>query len=218
MNLRATVITAASDFAERTVEGARAGIRAVAPALSGRDLPTLAFLAAGETAAWARLFGWKRINIAATAVPLWPAKASPVLRAGVLAGAAGQVAKVLGGPTPLGVACVGAQHAAFAWELRHACNDALGWGLRAAAWAAGIIAARTPAERGAAAVAGAAVAATSALAGDPQLRAEETMGASHGANLLLFSEALTVVARGGILESLTHTAGTVLLVDALTRR
>ena len=76
--------------------------------------------------------------------------------------------------------------------------------------------------------AGAAVAATSALAGDPALRADATKGASHGANLILFSEGLTLARTLpvnplrdsrllGAAEAASRVLGHFLLVDALER-
>ena len=77
----------------------------------------------------------------------------------------------------LGVAAVTANHAAYAWSLyrRGARNDALGWGLRAAAWGAGVAATRSQPTSAAVAVGGAAVLATSALAGDPSSRARDLL-------------------------------------------
>ena len=62
----------------------------------------------------------------------------PAVGAGILAGVIAQVekARTLTRPSALGVAALTANHAAYAWSLyrRGARNDALGWGLRAAAW------------------------------------------------------------------------------------
>ena len=159
----------------------------------------------------------------------------PAVGAGVLAGAIAQVekARTLTRPSVLGVAAVTASHAAYAWSLyrRGARNDALGWGLRAAAWGAGVAATRTQPTAAAVAVGGAAVLVTSALAGDPALRTDAGKGMSHGANLLLASEALTVLnpaeqrqdagLRGRVLDaaqSAAQTVGLVLLVDGLARK
>ena len=150
---------------------------------------------------------------------------------GLIAASLGQAAK-RGEPTTFGVTCVSVQYASFAWALRGARNDAVGWGLRAGAWAAGIALSRTRGERLATAVAGIPAAALSALAGDEKLRANQaTQGLSHGANLLLASEALTVLnpveqrqdagLRGRALDaaqSAAQTIGLVLLVDGLVRK
>ena len=121
----------------------------------------------------------------------------PAVVAGVLAGAIAQVekARTLTRASALGVAAVTANHAAFAWSLyrRGARNDALGWGLRAAAWGAGVSATRKESTAAAVAVGGAAVLSTSALAGDPALRTDAGKGISHGANLLVAAEGLTAL-------------------------
>lgn len=229
----------ARDMLDRTQEGTAALLRAVGPAFTGRDHFTLGALAAGETAAWSGLFTWHTLGSATTlAAPTLLAlrpDCSPETRVGLIASAVGQAAKrgkngQPAKPTALGVACVTAQYGAFAWQLRGARNDATGWGVRAGAWAAGISLARTLSERLATAVAGAPAAALSALAGDPALRATEaTQGISHGANLLLASEAATVArtraaqlpAVGKLLaagQSAAQTVGLVLLVDGLARK
>lgn len=229
----------ARDMATRTQEGAAALVRAVRPAVTGRDHLTLAALAAGETAAWSGLFTWRALGSATTvAAPVLLAlrpDCSPATRVGLIAAAVGQAAKRGTGaapaqPSALGVASVSAQYAAFAWQLRESHNDATGWGLRAGAWAAGVALARTRSERLATAIAGVPAAALSALAGDPALRAADaTQGLSHGANLLLASEAATVArtraaqlpAVGKLLaagQSAAQTVGLVLLVDGLARR
>lgn len=106
-------------------------------------------------------------------------------------------------------------------------NDKLGWGLRIGVWAGGLAVSKGR-YRAATAVAGAAVAATSALAGDPALRADATKGASHGANLILFSEGLTLARTLpvnplrdsrllGAAEAASRVLGHFLLVDALER-
>lgn len=219
----------ARDMLDRTQEGTAALLRAVRPAFAGRDHFTLGALAAGETAAWSGLFTWRTLGTATTiaapvALALRP-DCSPETRVGLIASAVGQAAKrgkngQPAKPTALGVACVTAQYGAFAWQLRGARNDATGWGLRVGAWAAGISLARTRSERLATAVAGIPAAALSALAGDPALRAaESTQGISHGANLLLASEAATVA--GKLLaagQSAAQTVGLVLLVDGLARK
>lgn len=219
----------ARDMLDRTQEGTAALLHAVGPAFAGRDHFTLGALAAGETAAWSGLFTWRTLGTATTiaapvALALRP-DCSPETRVGLIASAVGQAAKrgkngQPAKPTALGVACVTAQYGAFAWQLRGARNDATGWGLRVGAWAAGISLARTRSERLATAVAGIPAAALSALAGDPALRAaESTQGISHGANLLLASEAATVA--GKLLaagQSAAQTVGLVLLVDGLARK
>ncbi len=227
----------ARDMLDRTQEGTAALLRAVGPAFAGRDHFTLGALAAGETAAWSGLFTWRTLGTATTiAAPVLLAlrpDCSPETRVGLIAAALGQASK-RGKPTTFGVTCVSVQYAAFAWQLRDARNDALGWGLRAGAWAAGIALARTRSERLATAVAGIPAAALSALAGDPALRAaESTQGISHGANLLLASEAATVARTraeqlpaagktvGKLLaagQSAAQTVGLVLLVDGLARK
>lgn len=227
----------ARDMLDRTQEGTAALLRAVGPAFTGHDHFTLGALAAGETAAWSSLLTWRTLGTATTvAAPVLLAlrsDCSPETRVGLVAAALGQAAKC-GEPTTFGVTCVSAQYASFAWALRGARNDALGWGLRAGAWAAGIALARTRSERLATAVAGVPAAALSALAGDPALRAtESTQGISHGANLLLASEAATVARTravqlpaagktvGKLLaagQSAAQTVGLVLLVDGLARK
>lgn len=227
----------ARDMLDRTQEGTAALLRAVCPAFTGRDHFTLGALAAGETAAWSGLFTWRTLGTATTvAAPVFLAlrpDCSPETRVGLVAAALGQASK-RGKPTTFGVTCVSVQYAAFAWQLRGARNDATGWGLRAGAWAAGIALARTRSERLATAVAGVPAGALSALAGDPALRAaESTQGISHGANLLLASEAATVVRTraaqlpaagktvGKLLaagQSAAQTVGLVLLVDGLARK
>lgn len=121
----------------------------------------------------------------------------PAVGAGVLAAAIGQVekARTLTRPSALGVAAVTANHAAYAWSLyrRGARNDALGWGLRAAVWGAGVAATRKEPTVAAVAVGGAAVLSTSALAGDPALHTDAGKGISHGANLLVAAEGLTAL-------------------------
>ena len=121
----------------------------------------------------------------------------PAVGAGVLAGIIAQVekARTLTHPSVLGVAALTANHAAYAWSLyrRGARNDALGWGLRAAAWGAGVAATRSQPTSAAVAVGGAAVLATSALAGDPVLRTDAGKGMSHGANVLVAAEGLTAL-------------------------
>lgn len=227
----------ARDMLDRTQEGTAALLHAVGPAFAGRDHFTLGALAAGETAAWSGLFTWSTLGTATTiaapvALALRP-DCSPETRVGLIAAALGQASK-RGKPTTFGVTCVSVQYAAFAWQLRDVRNDALGWGLRAGAWAAGIALARTRSERLATAVAGIPAAALSALAGDPALRAaESTQGISHGANLLLASEAATVARTcaeqlpaagktvGKLLaagQSAAQTVGLVLLVDGLARQ
>ncbi|MBS5996661.1 hypothetical protein [Corynebacterium sp.] len=121
----------------------------------------------------------------------------PAVGAGVLAAAIGQVekARTLTRPSALGVAAVTASHAAYAWSLyrRGARNDALGWGLRAAVWGAGVAATRKEPTAAAVRVGGAAVLTTSAVAGDPALRTDAGKGISHGANLLVAAEGLTAL-------------------------
>lgn len=232
---KAAVERIARDMIDRTQEGTGALLRAVGPAFSGRDHVTLGALAAGESAAWSRLFNWRTLGTATTAaasalLALRP-DCAPETRVGLIAASLGQAAK-RGEPTVFGVACVGAQYASFAWALRDARNDAAGWALRAGAWAGGIALAHSRSERLATAVAGIPAAALSALAGDEKLRADKaTQGMSHGANLLLASEALTVLnpaeqrqdagLRGRALDaaqSAAQTVGLVLLVDGLARK
>ena len=84
---------------------------------------------------------WRAVtDISARTQVLASVREEPAIGAGVAAGAIGQVEKArrLTRPSALGVAAVTANHAAYAWSLyrRGARNDALGWGLRAAAWGA----------------------------------------------------------------------------------
>ena len=156
----------------------------------------------------------------------------PAVGAGILAGVIAQVekARTLTRPSALGVAALTANHAAYAWSLyrRGARNDALGWGLRAAVWGAGVAATRSQPTAAAVAVGGAAVLATSALAGDPALRTDAGKGIGHGANLLVAAEALTALRAA--LKQRKHKArlvraaeagalviGHLLLIDGLSR-
>lgn len=156
----------------------------------------------------------------------------PAVGAGILAGVIAQVekARTLTRPSALGVAALTANHAAYAWSLyrRGARNDALGWGLRAAAWGAGVAATRSQPTSAAVAVGGAAVLATSALAGDLVLRTDAGKGMSHGANVLVAAEALTALRAA--LKQRKHKArlvctaetgalviGHLLLIDGLSR-
>ena len=156
----------------------------------------------------------------------------PAVDTAVLAGVLAQVEKTrrLTRSSVLGVAAVAASHAAYAWSLyrRGARNDALGWGLRAAAWGAGVASTRSQPTSAAVAVGGAAVLATSALAGDPALRTDAGKGMSHGANLLVAAEGLTAL-RAALQQRKrkvrlvgAHDAGTLilghlLLIDGLSR-
>lgn len=207
-----------NDFLARTEEGAAALTRAVSETFADVTDPArrtprgwrrFAYLALGESTVWSRLFGWKKAH-AVTSAPLLPLLAveaqDPTLSPALLAGAVGQAGKSrrLHHPSLLGVAGVTASHAAYSWVLyrRGARNDARGWGLRAIAWAAAIVAARKQPTQTAVAVGGAAVLTTSALAGDPRLRTDATKGLSHGANLLVAAEGLTALrARIGAAES-----------------
>ena len=150
---------------------------------------------------------WRAVtDISARPQVLASVREEPAVGAGVVAGAIGQVEKArrLTRPSALGVAAVTANHAAYAWSLyrRGARNDALGWGLRAAAWGAGVAATRTQPTAAAVAVGGAAVLTTSALAGDPALRTDAGKGISHGANLLVAAEAAAPEAKAGAEEAL----------------
>ena len=141
---------------------------------------------------------WRAVtDISARPQVLASVHEEPAIGAGVLAGAIGQVEKArrLNRPSALGVAAVTANHAAYAWSLyrRGARNDALGWGLRVAAWGAGVAATRTQPTAAAVAVGGTAVLTTSALAGDSALRTDAGKGMSHGANLLVAAEGLTAL-------------------------
>ncbi|WP_237791610.1 hypothetical protein [Corynebacterium accolens] len=198
-----------NDFLARTEEGTAALTRAVSETFADvtdpdrrtpRGWRRFAYLALGESTVWSRLFGWKKAHAAASA-PLLPLLAAesqdPTLSPALLAGAVGQAEKSrrLHHPSFLGVAGVSASHAAYSWVLyrRGARNDARGWGLRAMAWAAALLATRKQPTRTAVAVGGAAVLTTSALAGDPRLRTDATKGLSHGANLLVTAEGLTAL-------------------------
>lgn len=244
-----------NDFLARTEEGAAALTRAVSETFADVTDPArrtprgwrrFVYLALGESTVWSRLFGWKKAH-AVTSAPLLPLLAAeaqnPTLSPALLAGAVGQVEKSrrLHRPSLLGVAGVTASHAAYSWVLyrRGARNDARGWGLRAMAWAAALVATRKQPTRTAVAVGGAAVLTTSALAGDPRLRTDATKGLSHGANLLVAAEGLTalrarIAAAGsqknkkqgkptkaarvvGAAEAGAFALGHFLLVDALSR-
>ncbi|MCG7442068.1 hypothetical protein [Corynebacterium sp. ACRPQ] len=176
---------------------------------------------------------WRAVtDISARPQVLASVREEPAVGAGVVAGAIGQVEKVrrLTRPSALGVAAVTANHAAYAWSLyrRGARNDALGWGLRAAAWGAGVASTRSQPTSAAVAVGGAAVLATSALAGDPALRTDAGKGMSHGANLLVAAEGLTAL-RAALqqrkrkvrlvraAEAGTLILGHLLLIDGLSR-
>lgn len=217
------------DFLQRTEEGAAALWRAVYPAITdpAGHPARLGFLAAGEASAWARIFGFEpRLLDAAVIATLCTQTANPVLRGGLAVGSVGQYCK-RGEPNALGIAAIALHHGAYLYLLRAQRNDKLGWGLRIGAWAGGLAVSKGR-YRVATAVAGAAVAATSALAGDPALRANATKGASHGANLILFSEALTLARTLpvnplrdsrllGAAEAASRVLGHFLLVDALER-
>ena len=244
-----------NDFLARTEAGAAALTRAVSETFADVTDPArrtprgwrrFVYLALGESTVWSRLFGWKKAH-AVTSAPLLPLLAAeaqnPTLSPALLAGAVGQVEKSrrLHRPSLLGVAGVTASHAAYSWVLyrRGARNDARGWGLRAMAWAAALVATRKQPTRTAVAVGGAAVLTTSALAGDPRLRTDATKGLSHGANLLVAAEGLTalrarIAAAGsqknkkqgkptkaarvvGAAEAGAFALGHFLLVDALSR-
>jgi len=176
---------------------------------------------------------WRAVtDISARPEILASVREEPAVGAGVVAGAIGQVEKArrLTRPSALGVAAVTANHAAYAWSLyrRGARNDALGWGLRAAAWGAGVASTRSQPTSAAVAVGGAAVLATSALAGDPALRTDAGKGMSHGANLLVAAEGLTAL-RAALqqrkrkvrlvraAEAGTLILGHLLLIDGLSR-
>ena len=244
-----------NDFLARTEEGTAALTRAVSETFADVTDPArrtpqgwrrFAYLALGESTVWARLFGWKKAHVATSAplLPLLAAEAQdPTLSPALLAGAVGQAEKSrrLHRPSLLGVAGVSASLAAYSWVLyrRGARNDARGWGLRAMAWAAALLATRKQPTRTAVAVGGAAVLTTSALAGDPRLRTDATKGLSHGANLLVAAEGLTalrarIAAAGsqknkkqgkptkaarvvGAAEAGAFALGHFLLVDALSR-
>ena len=175
---------------------------------------------------------WRAVTIKTRPQVLASVREEPAVGAGVVAGAIGQVEKArrLTRPSALGVAAVTANHAAYAWSLyrRGARNDALGWGLRAAAWGAGVASTRSQPTSAAVAVGGAAVLATSALAGDPALRTDAGKGMSHGANLLVAAEGLTAlraalqqrkrkVRLGRAAEAGTLILGHLLLIDGLSR-
>ncbi|MDK4311561.1 hypothetical protein QPX48_07170 [Corynebacterium accolens] len=198
-----------NDFLARTEEGTDALTRAVSETFADVTDPArrtprgwrrFVYLALGESTVWSHLFGWKKTH-AVTSAPLLPLLAAeaqdPTLSPALLAGAVGQAEKSrrLHHPSFLGVAGVSASHAAYSWVLyrRGARNDARGWGLRAMAWAAALLATRKQPTRTAVAVGGAAVLTTSALAGDPRLRTDATKGLSHGANLLVAAEGLTAL-------------------------
>ena len=140
---------------------------------------------------------WRAVTIKTRPQLLASVREEPAVGAGVLAAVIGQVekARTLTRPSVLGVAAVTASHAAYAWSLyrRGARNDALGWGLRAAVWGAGVAATRKEPTAAAVAVGGAAVLTTSAVAGDPALRTDAGKGISHGANLLVAAEGLTAL-------------------------
>ena len=180
---------------------------------------------------------WRAVTIKTRPQLLASVREEPAVGAGVLAAAIGQVekARTLTRPSVLGVAAVTANHAAYAWSLyrRGARNDALGWGLRAAVWGAGVAATRKEPTAAAVAVGGAAVLTTSAVAGDPALRTDAGKGISHGANLLVAAEGLTALRaalaqhyRGkrkqgarlvGAAEAGTLAVGHLLLLDGLRR-
>ena len=181
---------------------------------------------------------WRAVtDISARPQVMASVREEPAVVAGVVTAAIGQVEKArrLTRPSALGVAAVTANHAAYAGSLyrRGARNDALGWGLRAATWGAGVAATRTQPTAAAVVVGGAAVLTTSALAGDPALRTDAGKGISHGANLLVVAEGLTALRaalvqqnRGkqkqgarlvGAAEAGALVVGHLLLIDGLCR-
>ncbi|QPK79355.1 hypothetical protein G7Y31_01115 [Corynebacterium lizhenjunii] len=216
---------AGADFSQRSREGAHAAWRG----LQRAPLSRWAALACGESAAWAHVLGAPRLARglhAGSYVLLACSTPRPDLKLSLAAGAVGTLAKSAPAPSAWGTTALIVHHGVLAAALARlgAGNTASGWGLRAGAWATGVLAAGRG-HRQATALAGAAAAATSALAGDACLRRPQTWGASHGANLLLAAEAATLARslRPGRLvgtglaagEAATTTVGTYLLVDAL---
>ncbi|WP_293771901.1 hypothetical protein [uncultured Corynebacterium sp.] len=215
------------DALDRTAEGTRA-------LLGAMSSPRAAALVPGAVASVARLTGHTRLADAASLAILPTLAAATVradsaLAAGVALGAAAQWEKSHHDrPTALGIAGVSAPHFMYARRLwaRGARNDALGWALRAGVVAAGLALADR-ADRAMMAgvgIGGAAVATSSALAGDPELRrTPATQGVPHGANLLMASEGLTFLrtkADHSLLAAADVAAqaiGHVLLVDGLLR-
>lgn len=203
------------------------------------------YVATGELAAWARIFGWEKLH-RALAPTLHPQLAGailrtnrdPVLLIGMAGGLAGAVAKVQAvNKTPVaGIVGVVANHAAYSAALvdRGARPSPMRVGLRVVAWATGVGLATWKKKPliAPAIIAGVAVCATSTLADDRVLQDGSTpaKGLGHSGNLMLVSEGLSLF-RETILTgdsfghrlidvamTATSVTGHMLMVDGLTRR
>lgn len=225
------------------------GTQALMAGLKRSEPERLVFLAVGETAAWSRLFNWTRAekilspavtpSLALSLIRLPKTRATGYLAAALAAGSVGQWAKSrdLRNPSALGVVGVSGHYAEYASALCHAGARPTQTMLIAggAAVAAGTIAAAkfSPAHVPAVLVGGTFAALNAALADDPSFRDDfapiQAKGISHGANLLLGSEAMTFVRalttpgswayRGlGAAEAAAHYLGSFLLFEGLSRR
>ncbi len=235
------------ELIRRTRQGGDALLESV---LAARNEPErIGYLAAGELSMWARIFGWQRLHgvLKPTLLPLLagtvarsdsPTGEKVILLVGLAAGWLGGVEKTRtpDTATTAGLSGVAGQHLVYSRILHeHGARASLpGASLRAGVWVAGIGLAAWKRRQlaPAATVAGAAVAATSALANDPALRkgSVASQGLGHGANLVLVSEGLTLLRAavltknnlfGRLIEAgtaATATIGHMLLVDGLVRR
>lgn len=217
-----------ADVAQRN----REGIAALFDAATTPTAERRAFLAAAAATTGCRLAGAERAArvlepavLPLLAVTAWR-RGNPVAAFGLLAGAVGQAEKNRrpSRPSALGVAAVAANHAAYIWPMRRLSPDAFGVGLRAVVWASGMgwAASQSAKLLPAVATAGAAVATTSTLAGRAPRDTRAAGGLSHGANLLLASEALTCLReRGRVVagaEQALHCVGHLLVLDGLLAR
>lgn len=245
-----------AEMAQRNREGMRA-LRACLTA-AGAEVDRGVFLAVASAGGAARLSGNERATSFAETLVL-PSLCGGVFRsqrAGantqtrvrhrgtlLIALAGGGVSRAaknsrITRPSAWAIAATTAVYAGLSQELwrRGARADVYGASLRAGAWVTGcgLAAARAPKLLSAVAIAGAAAATTSTLAGADSLRRGQpiaTQGMSHGANLLLAAEAVSLLravvcgenretAASRVLaagECGVQAIGAMLLIDGLTR-
>lgn len=203
---------------DETIRGAQAFIAAA----TRPEVERLAAVIAHDTAFVSRLFGWKKVGKVAETC-MYPLLAGAIIRspkkAGALALAGSFVSEQQKSANPreaswLGIAGGVAQYVGYALELRHARPRKLGLAVRGALVAAGVL---TRPNKAATTLVGAPMAYATELANDPALkRSTETEGLSHGANLLVASEAATALGWRLPAMSLSFIA-TLLLIDGLNR-
>lgn len=231
------------------VRRTKQGSRALIAGLRRAEPERLAFLAVGESVAWARLFQWDRADkglsravtpVLALSLARLPRIRSTGYLAGALAaGSVGQWVKTRGlaRPSALGVAGVSGHYAGYACALWHA--GARPTPTMAAVGGAAVLggtiaaAAKSPAHVPVVLIGGTCAALNAALADDPSFREinapVQAQGLSHGANLLMVSEAATFARalttpgtwgfRGlGAAEAAAHYLGSFLLFEGLARR